>query len=82
MANKSLSFLGVIFSAGEEIARVRITSGNATLSTSNNDGFGTDLVVMDDFLYSEPRAVPEPASWALFGAAAAALMGVRRWRRA
>jgi PEP-CTERM motif len=82
VANKSLSFLGVIFSAGEEIARVRITSGNATLSTSNNDGLGTDLVVMDDFLYSEPRAVPEPASWALFGAAAAALMGVRRWRSA
>jgi hypothetical protein len=53
VANKSLSFLGVIFSAGEEIARVRITSGNATLSTSNNDGLGTDLVVMDDFLYSD-----------------------------
>jgi hypothetical protein len=81
VANKSLSFLGVTFNAGEQIARVRITSGNSILATGNNDGGGIDLVVMDDFLFSEPRAVPEPASAALLGATAIALMGIRRWRR-
>ena len=81
VANKSLSFLGVTFDAGEQIARVRITSGNSILATGNNDGGAIDLVVMDDFLFSEPRAVPEPASGALLGATAIALMSIRRWRR-
>jgi hypothetical protein len=81
VANKSLSFLGVNFNAGEEIFSVRITSGTNPLASTTNDGGGIDLVVMDDFLFAEPTAVPEPASWALFGAAAVAAMGVRRWRR-
>ena len=47
------------FNAGEQIGRVRITSGNQILG-----GIETgDLVVMDDFIYAEPRAaVPEPAT--------------------
>ena len=62
VADGSLSFLGVSFNAGELVGRVRITSGNAALGTAVNDnpGGGTDVVAMDDFIYSEP--VPEPTA--------------------
>ena len=65
VADGSLSFLGVSFNAGEQIGRVRITSGNAALGAAVNDnpGGGVDLVVMDDFIYSEP--VPEPSALVL-----------------
>ena len=52
--NGGLSFLGVNFDAGERVARVRITTGNTALGP--NDGGAVDVVAMDDFLYSEPRA--------------------------
>jgi hypothetical protein len=78
--NASLSFLGVIFNAGEQIARVRITSGNTPLGPT--DAPGVDVVVMDDVLYSEPRAIlaaiPEPSIFALFGVGLAALAFARR----
>ena len=61
----SLSFLGVLFDAGERIGRVRITSGSAALGPTDNPGGGVDVVVMDDFLYAEPQRVPEPASLVL-----------------
>ena len=64
-SNGSLSFLGVLFDAGERIGRVRITSGNTALGPTDNPGGGVDVVVMDDFLYAEPQRVPEPASLAL-----------------
>src|SRR5262249_3203884 len=79
VANGSLSFLGVTFNAGEEIFRVRITSGNSPLGP--NDGDGIDVVVMDDFLYGEPLAVPEPASLSLFAVGTATLLAVQRRRR-
>jgi hypothetical protein len=60
-ANESLSFLGVLFNAGEQIGRVRITSGNSALGP-NEALSTTDLVVMDDFIYAEPRAIPEPGT--------------------
>lgn len=76
VADGSLSFLGVIFNAGERIARVRITTGNSALGP--NDGGGIDVVAMDDFLYSEPAAVPEPSALSLLGLGALALFGMRR----
>jgi hypothetical protein len=53
------SFLGVHFPA-EKITRLKITSGNAALAAGVKDitdGGTKDLVVYDDFLYSEPVAV-------------------------
>jgi hypothetical protein len=83
VADGSLSFLGVIFNAGEQIARVRIVSGNAALGGVDNPGGGVDLVVMDDFLFSEPAGqVPEPSTWALVGVAGLALLAGRRRQRA
>jgi hypothetical protein len=61
----SLSFLGAVANAGERIARVRITTGNSALGPTDTNGNPNDVVTMDDFIYSEPLAVPEPASFAL-----------------
>jgi hypothetical protein len=60
----SFSFLGAIGDAGEQIFRVRITSGNFLIGFGVDGEFRghgppIDLVAMDDFIYSEPRAVPE-----------------------
>jgi hypothetical protein len=49
----SLSFLGVGFDAGERIFMVRITSGNRAPRNS-----ARDVVMMDDFIYAEPQALP------------------------
>jgi hypothetical protein len=42
------------------VARVRITSGNTAIDPGVTDnvsaGGNRDLVVMDDFIYGEPRA--------------------------
>ena len=77
VASRSLSFLGLFTNAGERIGRARITSGNAALGAATVDGGATDLVVMDDFIYSEPVAVPEPSSL-LFGLAGVAAFAARR----
>jgi hypothetical protein len=53
--SQSLSFLGVSFNAGEKVARVRITSGNAPLGANDNPAGGVDVVAMDDFFYGEPQ---------------------------
>jgi PEP-CTERM motif len=74
VADGSLSFLGVVFDAGERIARVRITTGNSALGP--NDGGGVDVVAMDDFLYGEP--IPEPSTLALLGLAVAGFAFARR----
>ena len=48
----SLSFLGVGFDTAS-VFLVRITSGNRILKVPN-----LDVVVMDDFIYGEPQALP------------------------
>ena len=63
---QTFSFLGVQFAA-PVIGSVRITSGNAALAAGVTDGTTTDVVAMDDFLYSEPisASAPEPGAFAL-----------------
>jgi hypothetical protein len=75
--NASLSFLGAIANAGEHIARVRITTGNRPGGPPQNAN--VDVVLMDDFIYADPLAVPEPAILSLLGLGLTALaITVRR----
>jgi hypothetical protein len=75
--NNGLSFIGVSF--GESaVSRVRITAGNAALGP--DDAPGTDVVAMDDFIFGEPQAIPEPAG-VLTLASGLALLAVYRRRR-
>jgi hypothetical protein len=83
--NQGLSFLGVVANAGEQIGRVRITSGSNTLVANGVLGNPIDdIVVMDDFLYAEPvaSAVAEPATLALtaLGLTAIGVVSRRRGR--
>jgi hypothetical protein len=83
VANEGLSFLGVVFTEGDVISRVRIRSGNAAAGA--NDGGGVDIVVMDDFIYGEPGnlrtvSVSEPANISLLGFALLGLVMCRRRR--
>ena len=75
--NQGLSFLGATVTDGA-ISRVRITSGVNTIVANGVLGNpNDDAVVMDDFLYAEPRraiAVPEPSSLML--ASLGLLMGL------
>ncbi len=50
----SLSFLGILFTDAR-IARVRIFAGNVELG--KDDSRRKDVVVMDDFIYGEPRLI-------------------------
>lgn len=58
-APQGFTLLGVSFPY-EKITRVKITSGNGLLKTGVKDitnGGDKDLVVMDDFIYGEPKAL-------------------------
>jgi hypothetical protein len=74
---KSFSFVGASFPTAV-VARVHITNGGYDL---NLQQFGADdATAMDDFIYGEPIAVPEPAA-ALPATAALAAIGCSRRRR-
>jgi hypothetical protein len=82
--NETFSFLGVQFNAGEHVGRVRITSGNAALGASENLP-GTDVVVMDDFIFTDTAAAaavpePEPGTASLIILGAGAALVAKRWR--
>ena len=51
-ADASLSFFGVLFDEAV-IARVRVTTGNVAPGPDDGE---VDIVMMDDFFYSEPQA--------------------------
>ncbi|HMP02196.1 MAG TPA: PEP-CTERM sorting domain-containing protein [Gemmatales bacterium] len=79
-----LSFLGVSTIDGSSVIhRARIFLGNTALGPGVLDGVGgNDLVVMDDFIYGEPVAIPEPATLSLLGAAVlAGALGYQRRRQ-
>jgi hypothetical protein len=77
--SETFSFLGVLFNAGERIARVRVTSGNQVLAPGN---ISSDLVVLDDFIYGEPVGTPTVATL-LRASARRSALGVRvRWQMA
>jgi hypothetical protein len=82
--NQGLSFTGI--ASGIPIGRVRITSGlNTIVSNGVLGNPNDDVVVMDDFIYSEPtlisNAAPEPTSLAFLGTAAFGLLASVRRRR-
>ena len=76
-ANNGLSFFGALF-PGELVSQIQIISGNVPLGPSESGAI--DIIVMDDFLYSEPAPIPEPTTLLLLGTTMAGL-GLARWRR-
>jgi hypothetical protein len=80
--NQGFSFVGAVANAGETIGRVRLTSGvNTIVSNGVLGNPNDDVVVMDDFLYAEPAAVPEPGSALALLTAGTLTMISRRRRR-
>ena len=78
--NQGLSFLGLLSDGSTPFfGRVRITTGNA--APGPNESATVDVAVMDDFIYGEPTAVPEPTTLLLIGSALVGL-GARRLTQA
>ncbi len=55
--NESLSFIGVKFTDGRQIAKVKITMGNVAIGSYAGEAQWKDAVVVDDFLYGEPTKI-------------------------
>ena len=78
--NQTFSFLGILLAPGEGlITSVRIVTGTTALGPSETPG--VDLVVMDDFLYAEPQAVPGPIVGAGLPGLVIACGGLLAWWR-
>lgn len=71
-----LSFLGL--TEPNRYSRIIIQSGTALPGTSEGPATGFDVTFMDDFIYGEPTAIPEPTTAALLTAALVVMAGVRR----
>ena len=63
---QTFSFIGISYPT-PVISSVRILAGNTPLGPGAVDENGSvvDVVAMDDFIYGEPVAVPEPGTWGL-----------------
>jgi hypothetical protein len=81
VSDGGLSFLGVLFDAGERIARVRIMAGDVALGPDDDPTGGVDVAAMDNFIYAEPQAIPEPPSLILAAIGGVGLVSVIRRRR-
>jgi len=77
--NASFSFLGAVGNAGEQISRVRITTGSSALGPNDITAGGSDVVVMDDFIFAEP--VPEPSSLILMDLGMLGVLVLGFWRK-
>ena len=79
--NQTFSFIGISYPT-PVISSVRILAGNTPLGPGAVDENGSvvDVVVMDDFLYGEPVAVPEPTTWAMLIVGSAFLFWLVRKR--
>lgn len=78
------SFVGALFTHGEKIWRVSITTGTQPLGAGvlDDPAHGVDLVVMDDFLYGEPVTSTHPQRFASGGADQAVTDAVNAYRAA
>jgi hypothetical protein len=81
--NQTFSFIGISYPT-PIISSVRILAGNTPLDPGAVDQNGNvaDVVAMDDFIYGEPIAVPEPSTLAMFAIGGGLLMRAVRKRRA
>jgi hypothetical protein len=81
--NQTFSFLGMSFPT-PVIASARIVAGNTPLAPGAVDQNGNvvDVVTMDDFLYAEPVAIPEPTTLGLLAVGGGFLLWKVRRRSA
>lgn len=77
-ASEGLSFYGETFDEGN-LFSVKITSGNKAIGPNDDPANGVDVVAMDNFIYGEPQAVPEPSAMA--GMMAVGLLAYQMKRR-
>jgi hypothetical protein len=77
--SEGLTFLGVVLDPGVLASRVRIIGGSHPINTVFMDP-PPDGIAIDDVIFAEPSAIPEPSTLALLGLSFAAL-GLARTRR-
>ena len=78
--NEHFSFLGVQYDENI-VSRVRIYAGTDALGPNEDLNNSIDLVVMDDFIFGEPVAIPEPATSTMLAFMGLVGCGVLRRKR-